>query len=100
MAFQFKPMSIFVRNCIEPFIAALQQQITWLIAPPGTIHMFKGTLGGSDGKRPVKKNGMPAEGYVLCDGSNGTPNLTKEATAINTLCDLTGTNQITFIMKT
>lgn len=42
----------------------------------GSILAFNGTFGGSDGKRPIPKGGTVAdEGWALCDGSNGTPDL-------------------------
>lgn len=43
---------------------------------PGSILAFSGTFGGSDGKRPIPKGSTKAdEGWALCDGSNGTPDL-------------------------
>lgn len=42
----------------------------------GGIVMFSGTFGGSDGKRPIPLGASAAEeGWALCDGSNGTPDL-------------------------
>lgn len=42
----------------------------------GSILAFSGTFGGSDGKRPIPRGGTTAdEGWALCDGSNGTPDL-------------------------
>ena len=42
----------------------------------GGIIMFSGTFGGTDGKRPVPLGATDAdEGWALCDGSNGTPDL-------------------------
>ncbi|MDD2966769.1 MAG: hypothetical protein PHN64_04660 [Desulfovibrionaceae bacterium] len=42
----------------------------------GGIVMFSGTFGGSDGKRPIPLGTSAAEeGWALCDGSNGTPDL-------------------------
>ncbi len=38
--------------------------------------MFTGYFGGSDGKRPINvETGLADENFVLCDGTNGTPNL-------------------------
>ncbi len=40
------------------------------------IVMFSGTFGGTDGKRPIPVGATDAdEGWALCDGSNGTPDL-------------------------
>ncbi|MDD2967179.1 MAG: hypothetical protein PHN64_06840 [Desulfovibrionaceae bacterium] len=42
----------------------------------GGIVLFSGTFGGSDGKRPIPLGASAAEeGWALCDGSNGTPDL-------------------------
>ena len=42
----------------------------------GCIVPFSGTFGGSDGKRPIPRGSSAAqETWVLCDGTNGTPNL-------------------------
>lgn len=43
---------------------------------PGTVWHIWCSLGGSDGKRPVPPGSSKAdEHWVLCDGSNGTPDL-------------------------
>ncbi len=43
---------------------------------PGTVYMFTGSFGGSDGKRAIPLGGTEAdEKKVLCDGTNGTPDL-------------------------
>ncbi len=47
-------------------------------APPffnGMIINFRGSFGGFDGKRVLRKDGSADENWVLCDGTNGTPNL-------------------------
>lgn len=42
----------------------------------GGIVMFTGSFGGSDGKRPIARGTSAAnENWVLCDGTNGAPNL-------------------------
>ena len=42
----------------------------------GGIVMFSGSFGGSDGKRPIPQGDSEAdEGWALCDGTNGTPDL-------------------------
>lgn len=42
----------------------------------GGIVPFSGAFGGSDGKRPIPRGASVAhEGWALCDGSNGTPDL-------------------------
>ena len=44
--------------------------------PAGGIIIFSGTFGGTDGKHPVPAGATDAdEGWALCDGSNGTPDL-------------------------
>ena len=38
---------------------------------PGTVMAFSGTLGGSDGKRPINVHtGQADEGWALCDGGS------------------------------
>lgn len=47
-------------------------------SPPqvGDIKLFHGTLGGSDGRRPVDGiTGLADEAWELCDGTNGTPDM-------------------------
>lgn len=47
-------------------------------SPPqvGDIKLFHGTLGGSDGRRPVDGvTGKVDEAWELCDGTNGTPDM-------------------------
>ncbi len=42
----------------------------------GFIAMYNGTFGGSDGKRVINADtGEADESWVVCDGTNGTPNL-------------------------
>ena len=46
------------------------------VAQVGDVKLFHGTLGGSDGRRPLDgKTGVADEAWELCDGSNGTPDL-------------------------
>lgn len=42
----------------------------------GDIKLWHGTLGGSDGRRPLStETGIADEAWERCDGTNGTPNL-------------------------
>ena len=61
----------FVMNAISGISSSLGS-----LPQVGDIKLFHGTLGGSDGRRPVDGvTGMVDEAWELCDGTNGTPDM-------------------------
>lgn len=59
----------FVSNALSGIAGASVAQV-------GDVKLFHGTLGGSDGRRPLDgKTGVADEAWELCDGTNGTPDL-------------------------
>lgn len=59
----------FVSNALSGIAGASVAQV-------GDIKLFHGTLGGSDGRRPVDGvTGVADEAWELCDGTNGTPDM-------------------------
>lgn len=96
--FKFRNMAQYVRNVLDPQIVALKLQFLALVFPRGTMVMYRGYFGGSDGKRP-SIDGMPVEAFALCDGTNGTPDMTVETTRINADNHLSGEDTLSYIMK-
>ena len=61
----------FVMNAITGITSSLGS-----LPQVGDIKLFHGTLGGSDGRRPVDGiTGLADEAWELCDGTNGTPDM-------------------------
>lgn len=61
----------FVMNAISEISSSLGS-----LPQVGDIKLFHGTLGGSDGRRPVHGvTGKADEAWELCDGTNGTPDM-------------------------
>lgn len=59
----------FVSNALSGIAGASVAQV-------GDIKLFHGSLGGSDGRRPVDgETGVADEAWELCDGTNGTPDM-------------------------
>ena len=59
----------FVSNALSGVSGASVSQV-------GDIKLFHGSLGGSDGRRPVDGiTGLADESWELCDGTNGTPDM-------------------------
>lgn len=59
----------FVSNALSGISGASVPQV-------GDIKLFHGSLGGSDGRRPVDGiTGLVDEAWELCDGTNGTPDM-------------------------
>ena len=61
----------FVTNAVTGITSSLGS-----LPQVGDIKLFHGTLGGSDGRRPVDgTTGLVDEAWELCDGTNGTPDM-------------------------
>ena len=61
----------FVTNAVTGITSSLGS-----LPQVGDIKLFHGTLGGSDGRRPVDGiTGLVDEAWELCDGTNGTPDM-------------------------
>lgn len=61
----------FVTNAVTGITSSLGS-----LPQVGDIKLFHGTLGGSDGRRPLDGiTGLADEAWELCDGTNGTPDM-------------------------